>query len=92
MSKLKEKNVLWANLNAKVVDFVAMFKKKKSRIGQLEVQMTMLQEMLKKIQEGGGFMLYLQTMLHDFDLDLISMLHNAQVNPSLLSKLPCLCT
>jgi hypothetical protein len=42
LSKLKEQKVLWANLNAKVVDFVVMSKKKKSRIGQLEVQMTML--------------------------------------------------
>jgi len=63
---LKEQKVLWANLNAKVVDFVTMSKKKKSRIGQLEVQMIMFKEMLKKMQEGGGFMLYSQTMLHDF--------------------------
>jgi hypothetical protein len=34
-----------------------MFEKKKFRIGELELQVTMLQEMLKKMQEGGGFML-----------------------------------
>jgi hypothetical protein len=30
----------------------------------------MVQEMLKKMQEGGGFMLCPQTMLHDFDFKL----------------------
>jgi hypothetical protein len=39
-----------------VVNIVAMFEKNKSRIGQLELEVVMLEEMLKKMYVGGGVM------------------------------------
>lgn len=44
-----------------------MFEKKKFRIGQLELQVIMLQEMLQKMKEGGGLCF---TYDFDFRLDL----------------------
>jgi hypothetical protein len=49
ISKLKEQEVVWANLVAIVANIVAMFEKNKSRIGQLEFELVMLEEMLKKM-------------------------------------------
>jgi len=68
MSKLKEQKLVWVDQVAKLLDFVIMFEKSKSKISQLEFEVTMLQETCKK---GGGFMLYPQPMLHcpDYVLD-----------------------
>jgi hypothetical protein len=70
MEKSKEQELVWANLVAKVVDSIVVFERKKSRIGQLEFEVTMFQEMLKKMQEGGGSMLHPQMMIHDFDFNI----------------------
>ncbi len=40
------------------------YEKSKLKISRLEFEVIMLQEMLKKMQEGGGFMLYPQPMFH----------------------------
>jgi hypothetical protein len=54
MSKLKEQKLVWVDQVAKLLDFVVMFEKSKSKISQLEFEVTMLQEMFKKMQKGGG--------------------------------------
>jgi hypothetical protein len=54
MSKLKEQKLVWVDQVAKLLDFVVMFEKSKSKIFQLEFEVTMLQEMFKKMQKGGG--------------------------------------
>jgi hypothetical protein len=50
---------------AKVTKFVTLFEKKKSKIGEIELEVTMLQELLRRMQEGGGFALHPLSMLHD---------------------------
>jgi hypothetical protein len=42
MSKLKEQELVWEGQVAKVAKFVTLFGKKKSRIGELELEVTML--------------------------------------------------
>jgi hypothetical protein len=71
MSKLKEQKLVWVDQVAKLLDFVVMFEKSKSKISQLEFEVTMLQETFKKMKKGGGFMFYPQPMLHcpDYTLD-----------------------
>jgi hypothetical protein len=64
MSKLKEQKLVWVDQVAKLLDFVVMFEKSKSKIFQLEFEVTMFEEMFKKMQKGGGFMLYPQPMLY----------------------------
>jgi hypothetical protein len=49
--------VVWANLVVIVANNVVVFEKSKSKIGQLELEVVMLEEMLKKMQVGGGVML-----------------------------------
>ncbi len=55
---------------ATMANIVVVFEKSKSRIGQLELEVVMLEKMLKKMQVGGGVMVYPQTMLNDSDLKL----------------------
>ncbi len=42
MSKLKEQKLVWVDQVAKLLDFVVMFEKNKSKISQLEFEVTML--------------------------------------------------
>ncbi len=58
MSKLKEQEVVWVDLMATMANIVVVFEKSKSRIGQLELEVVMLEKMLKKMQVGGGVMVY----------------------------------
>jgi hypothetical protein len=50
---------------AKVAKSVILFEKKKSRIDELELKVTMFQELLKRMQEGGVFTLHPLPMFHD---------------------------
>jgi hypothetical protein len=43
---------------ATMANIVVVFEKSKSRIGQLELEVVMLEKMLKKMQVGGGVMVY----------------------------------
>lgn len=52
---------------AKVAKSITLFEKKKFRIDELELKVTMLHELLRKMQEGGGFTLHPLPMFHDFD-------------------------
>jgi hypothetical protein len=65
MSKLKEQELVWVDQVAKVVKSIFEFEKKKSRISQLDLKLTLLQDLLKLMQEGGGFGLYPLPMVHD---------------------------
>lgn len=55
---------------AKVVESIFVFEKKKSKIGQLDLEVIMFHDLLKLMQEGGGFRLYPLPMLHDPDYKL----------------------
>ncbi len=50
---------------AKVAKSITLFEKKKNRISELKLKVIMLLELLRRMQEGGGFAFHPLPMFHD---------------------------